>query len=211
MSNHYDEKYFEWQKTVGVIGGVLNKFKFEEYIDDDDKILDFGCGGGYLLSNFKNSVKHGFEINKHAHEECKLNGVVPFDDYNTLTDCYYDIIISNHAFEHVPDPLIVFQKLFTKLKQGGIIVIVIPYEQGHESSAIYKENDINQHLYTWCPQAFGNLAKFANYKIINCSFLRHQWIPDYQRRYLDNNIHELCEQHALKNNNYQVRLVAKKE
>ena len=33
--------------------------------------MDFGCGGGYSLNNFNNKTKIGFEINKHAWEECK--------------------------------------------------------------------------------------------------------------------------------------------
>ena len=43
---HYDKKYFDWQQNVGIVGGVLNKFKFENYINDTDILMDFGCGGG---------------------------------------------------------------------------------------------------------------------------------------------------------------------
>ena len=51
--SHYDDKYFEWQKQIGEIGGILNKFKFEEHIQNDNiTLMDFGCGGGYLLNNF---------------------------------------------------------------------------------------------------------------------------------------------------------------
>ena len=63
---HYDKKYFDWQKQVGVIGGYLNKFKFESQVKDTDVLMDFGCGGGYLLNNFNNAKKIGFEINKSA-------------------------------------------------------------------------------------------------------------------------------------------------
>jgi len=54
---HYDEKYFNWQKEIGKIGGYLNKFKFEEEVKDNDILMDFGCGGGYLLDNFNNEKK----------------------------------------------------------------------------------------------------------------------------------------------------------
>jgi len=72
---HYDEKYFEWQKEIGVIGGYLNKFKFEEHVKDSDVLMDFGCGGGYLLKEFKNENKFGFEINRSAWKECYILGV----------------------------------------------------------------------------------------------------------------------------------------
>ena len=63
---HYNKDYFDWQKEIGKVGGYLNKFKFET-----DVFMDFGCGGGYLLKQFDNKNKIGFEINKAAQEECK--------------------------------------------------------------------------------------------------------------------------------------------
>jgi len=68
---HYNKDYFNWQKQGAVVGGYLNKFKFEEHINSNDTVLDFGCGGGYLLNNFENIIRKGFEINEYAWEECK--------------------------------------------------------------------------------------------------------------------------------------------
>ena len=48
---HYNKKYFEWQKDVGIFGAKANKIKFEELISKNLKVLDFGCGGGFLLMN----------------------------------------------------------------------------------------------------------------------------------------------------------------
>lgn len=56
---------------MGIVGGVLEKFKFENYINDTDILMDFGCGGGYLLNNFNNKIKFGYEINQHARDECR--------------------------------------------------------------------------------------------------------------------------------------------
>ena len=47
--SHYNEDYFAWQKEIGIIGGYLNKFKFENEVKEDDILMDFGCGGGCLL------------------------------------------------------------------------------------------------------------------------------------------------------------------
>lgn len=74
--SHYDEKYFEWQRKVGKFGGIANLFKFEEYIESDSDILDFGCGGGFLLSNIQTSGKKiGVEINPSARDVAKQNGI----------------------------------------------------------------------------------------------------------------------------------------
>ena len=38
---HYDEKYFEWQRNMGIIGGKVDKFKFEPFITSTDTVIDF--------------------------------------------------------------------------------------------------------------------------------------------------------------------------
>ena len=48
MKNHYDEKYFDWQRDIGAFGGWANRTKFEAYIAPHDRVLDFGGGGGSL-------------------------------------------------------------------------------------------------------------------------------------------------------------------
>ena len=73
--NHYDEKYFSWQKKIGHFGGQANKIKFEKLIKKNAKVLDFGCGGGYLLSSFENVEKYGVEINQIAVKEAEKNGL----------------------------------------------------------------------------------------------------------------------------------------
>ena len=134
--SHYNEKYFNWQKEIGVIGGFLNKFKFESHVKDGDILMDFGCGGGYLLNNFNNKQKIGFEINKTAWDECKKHGVPVYDDFDAIQDSTIDCIISNHAMEHVPLPLQSLQNLYKKLKTGGTMVIVIPCEQTLRTSIL---------------------------------------------------------------------------
>lgn len=61
MTSYYDEKYFEWQKECGKIGGILNKFKFESYVKNSDVLLDFGCGG----LRTKTSPMIGYVLRKH--------------------------------------------------------------------------------------------------------------------------------------------------
>ena len=209
--DHYNKDYFNWQKKIGVIGGILNKFKFEKHIDNDDIIMDFGCGSGYLLSNFNNKIKIGFEINRHAWDECKNNNIKVYDNFNDIKDNSIDKIISNHAMEHVPLPLESLKNLYNKLKKGGKIIIVIPCEQPNQLNFYYKKNDINQHLHTWCPMTFGNLCTLAGFNVISCDIFQHQWIPNYKNEYLNPDIHNKCINFAKKNGNIQIKLIATKD
>tara|TARA_X000000368_G_C22855954_1_gene634310 strand:- start:137 stop:775 length:639 start_codon:yes stop_codon:yes gene_type:complete len=207
---HYDEKYFEWQKKCGLIGGYLNKFKFENYVADSDILMDFGCGGGFLLDNFENKKKIGFEINRFAWEEIKKKGIDVYDNFEDISNDSIDTIISNHAMEHVPLPLESLKNLYKKLKPNGKIIIVIPCEQPTERGFYYSPNDINQHLHTWCPMTFGNLASLAGFEINECLPFQHQWLPTYQSDYKNEDFHEKCIQYAKKNKNIQIKLVATK-
>jgi len=212
MSNMigYGKEYFDWQKEIGFIGGKLNKFKFETDVKENDVLMDFGCGGGYLLENFSNSKKIGFEVNKEAWGEIKKKGIEVFDNFDNILDNSIDCIISNHAMEHVPLPLNTFKNLYSKLKTGGKIIIVVPLEQPSESGFYYKEGDINQHLHTWCPMSFGNLAKLSGFKVISCNIFQHQWPPDFKTTWMKSDFHKRCMDYAKKNNNLQIRLLATK-
>lgn len=207
-NTHYNKKYFKWQNEIGKIGGKLNKFKFEKEINNDDILLDFGCGGGYLLENFNNENKYGFEINPEAILKCKEKKITVFNSWFDINDNYFDKIISNHALEHVPNPLEVLKNLYRIIKKNGKIIIIVPCEQPSENSWKYKENDINQHLYTWCPQSLGNLVKLAGFKILSCVGFQHQWCSDYKKKWNQSNFHNRCIEYAKKNNNYQIKLVA---
>jgi 2-polyprenyl-3-methyl-5-hydroxy-6-metoxy-1,4-benzoquinol methylase len=76
--NHYNKKYFNWQSEVGKFGAIANQIKFEDFIKEKEKILDFGCGGGYMLSTFKNIEKYGVEINLAATEIAKKKWIKNF-------------------------------------------------------------------------------------------------------------------------------------
>ena len=75
---HYNQDYFSWQKRIGKFGAQANKIKFEKLILDNQKVLDFGCGGGYILSAYNNIDKYGVEINDSAITEAKSNGLKVF-------------------------------------------------------------------------------------------------------------------------------------
>ena len=112
--------------------------------------------------------------------------------------------------EHVPLPLNSLKDLYKKLKTGGTMVIVIPCEQASERGFYYKAGDINQHLHTWCPMTFGNLVTLAGFKVIECKPFQHQWCPDFKQNWNQPNFHQRCREHAIKNKNVQIKLIATK-
>lgn len=208
--NHYGQEYFDWQKNIGSFGGIANLFKFADYIRPDFSVVDFGCGGGYLLRNIKCKQKMGIEVNAYARQEAKNSGIKAVESIGEVPDNHADIVISNHTLEHVENPVGVLRALKDKLKDNGKIVFVVPHQDIRER---YDPDDINKHLYTWNQLTLGNLFSVAGYKVLRVEAFQHQWPPGYLEiysQYGEEEFHRRCREYAVKNNNYQIRIIAAK-
>ena len=176
---YYDNKYFDWQAPIGEFGGWANLTKFQPFIDNDFNVIDFGCGGGYLLKNIRCKEKIGVEVNNSAREQAQQNGIRTVESSMDIDEKWADLIISNHALEHVSDPLSELQNLKRLLKPNGKIVFYVPCESIHLA---YRNNDVNQHLFTWSPMCLGNIFSEAGYLIEESAPYYHQWPPKNYRR-----------------------------
>ena len=176
MEHYYDDNYFNnYQKKIGEFGGMANKFKFQKYIKKEHTILDFGCGGGFLLQNIKARNKFGIEINPIARNYCQnelnINCVSSIDEIKNNS---IDVIISNHALEHTTNPFEIISALTKKLKKNGKIIFVVPLD-----SFLYKynQNDVNKHLYSFSPMNLGNIFSGNKLKVLKTGIIFHKWPP----------------------------------
>jgi SAM-dependent methyltransferase len=183
VSSHYGADYFAWQQETGRLGGWANVDKYRKTVGPNTRVLDFGCGGGFLLHNLKCSARFGIEPNSEARLVARANGVVVFansaDALAELGANSVDVIISDNALEHTLEPYRELLALRPLLKAGGLIHIVAPCES---ISWKYRADDINQHLYSWGPQSLGNLVNAAGYEIIYSRPYIHKWPPRLSRK-----------------------------
>jgi len=210
-SNHYSEDYFKWQGEIGKFGGWANLDKFSEFIKEDYNIIDFGCGGGFLLQNIRCKNKIGVEINETARLKAAESGIRCVKSASDIEDNWADLIISNNALEHTTHPLDELKKLYAKLKKGGKIVFVVPCESIHYR---YLPNDINYHLYSWSPMCIGNLFHEAGFRVMESLPYKHKWPPYYDkiaRMFGRKVFNRVCKIYArMETSWYQVRVVAGK-
>jgi SAM-dependent methyltransferase len=169
--SHYNEAYFEWQKKSGSFAAEANRLKFLEFASEDLRILDFGCGGGYMLKGLPAKEKLGIEINPSARQQAEKNGVKTVSTISEVEDHWADLVISDHALEHVDAPLKTLIDLKKKVKPNGKVVFYVPCEN---IDMPYDPQDHNQHLYSWGPQSFGNLFKLAGYNILSSEPFFHK-------------------------------------
>lgn len=178
--SHYSTEYFEWQKNVGLISGIAQKFLFHNFAGNTKNILEFGCGGGFLLQNLEAKEKIGIEINPEARAFALDSGLNVVEHTKEIPDQWADVIISNHVLEHTHSPLDELMLLYSKLKVGGMVVFVVP----HERRVKFIQNDVNQHLFTWSEMNLGNLFVKAGFNVLEVKEIKHRY-PPFSKLILD--------------------------
>ena len=114
---------------VNIVKRLLNKEKTR-------KILDAGCGSGFMLSRLENYYDIGFGIDmspdaiefgkQFTKAELKVGNAEKLD----FQDSEFNCIISTDAFEHIPDDKAAMEEAYRVLKDNGCLIIYTPSEEG---------------------------------------------------------------------------------
>ena len=174
--SYYGEEYWEYQRKIGEKACVVDLRNFSDYIEKDDVVVEFGCGGGFLLNLIDAKEKLGVEINPYAIAQAKELGIQTVTDSNDIKNEYADKIISTHALEHVENPLEILQCLRTKLKSDGTIIFVVPF---HSEKYEYRRDDIDNEFWNWNGRTLGNLFKRAGFFVLRVEVIDTQYPPNF--------------------------------
>ena len=132
FSGHYSGKsgneYFEYQNRFARRSGIINARKFSSELNNPKIILDFGYGGGYMLSQLDADLKYGLEVNEIAQKEAVRNGVTVFNDLTLIQNSSIDALVTNHALEHVFSPLGTLKEIYRVLGPNGRFICFLPLE-----------------------------------------------------------------------------------
>jgi len=113
-----------------------DKYLYRKVLDylkpqKEDKILEIGCGRGFLTKEIQFFSKDttGIDINPEAVSQ----GVAPNLRIMDATKLdfpsdYFDKIYSCHTIEHIPDLKELFKEIERVLKPGGKALLVYPWE-----------------------------------------------------------------------------------
>lgn len=173
-SAHYNSTYWEYQREIGQIGADLNRWKFAAHISPEDTVVDFGCGGGFLLAGIDCARRIGVEPGDAPRAAAIESGLEMFATASSLPTGVADVVISNHALEHALRPLDELRELHRALKPGGRAILVVPIDDWR-SQHRYTPSELNHHLYTWTPLLLGHLLSEAGFVVLECRILRHAW------------------------------------
>jgi ubiquinone/menaquinone biosynthesis C-methylase UbiE len=104
---------------------------------ENSKILDVGCGEGWLINKLSQKMKEnnhffGIDVSKTGIEHANLRNIKNciFSTYDGKTFPYKDnefqAVISSFVFEHLQNPLEIFNEMYRVVKKDGIIIIACP-------------------------------------------------------------------------------------
>jgi SAM-dependent methyltransferase len=208
--DHYDGVYFALQNKDGDLRAELNKAKFSPFLEAEYRsILDFGCGGGWLLKTIYADSKIGIEINPIAQEHARSFGIQVYRDLSEVADGSVDAIISNHALEHVERPFEALRQMKRVLRPGGLLILVVPCDRANFP---FNTDDQDYHLFSWSAGTLGNLVTAAGFRVTGSAELVHRWPPGWAtiyRRFGPTFFHFASRVYgAIRRNRTQVRVVA---
>jgi 2-polyprenyl-3-methyl-5-hydroxy-6-metoxy-1,4-benzoquinol methylase len=168
----------------------------------DSKILDVGCGYGKLLFRMQ---RDGFlnltGVDPYIKEDISYrNGVKVFKKHVFELNGQYDLIMSHHSLEHMPQPLDVLKKIYELLKPNRYAIIRIPIASSY-SWRHYGVNwvalDAPRHLFSHTTKSMQLLSKKAGFIVADIDF------DSTERQFI---ISELYSKGiALKDSNYYLR------
>lgn len=104
-------------------------------IQGTPQILDLGCGQGHLTEKIRQSL-NGAQITgldysvsaiEYAHEHFPQIDFAVGDAYDSpYSPMFFDVVVCNNLWEHVPDPLFLLSRIKKIIKLGGYLVLSTP-------------------------------------------------------------------------------------
>ena len=172
---------------LNIIRAYIRKKTNSPIGNNQIQALDFGCGWGGWLKNFKNYEfinAHGFDINKNKVESVKTLGLNASSDIGEIRKLGpYDIIICNDVLEHVESPRDIIDTIESLLKPDGILYAAVPRftisDMRNSISRMKKgkklENFHLGHINYMTPEAFKGIMTDKGFQPFNSQTVSISW------------------------------------
>ncbi len=155
-----------------IIGSIFKSYFYINHLElyPTQRILDVGCGGGFLTYLLKNI---GFN------DAIGIDPFIPGDIFYQNNSSIlkksifeiegkWDVILFNHSFEHIPNPHEVLHKCNELLQKGGCCAFAIPVSGSlawKKYGTHWFQLDAPRHLFLHSTKSIQHLADKCGFKV----------------------------------------------
>jgi ubiquinone/menaquinone biosynthesis C-methylase UbiE len=136
-----------WRELEKSTEELVNK-----YATAGIKILDVGVGMGRLLEHFPKLNRFGMDISRGYLGHAKAKGIevcLSRIEEMPYKDNFFDMLVSTDVLEHVFDLNLALREMLGVVKEGGVVVVRVPYKE-----------DLKIYLHPDFPYDFVHLRSF---------------------------------------------------
>ncbi len=157
----------------------------------EERILDFGCGGGFFAFEFSRLGSHaaGYDIIGLPGRVLTHEGKIDFirgaqGDPIPFPENYFHKIFLSEVLVYLPDPRAVMSELCKRLKTGGRMIVVNTLGRKQIEEA-YQENKLIIQLFKkYCPGCPSTYEDFCSLFFRKEGVNRNQWYSSEEIRVL---------------------------
>ena len=162
------------QRVEPSVRAALGARKISRHLPASERIVDFGCGNGALLSILRARDRIGVDAIEENRASVRDRGIEALESLREIPDQWADAVVSNHALEHTLDPLGELREVHRVLRVGGTLVLYVPADDWRVNGE-YRVDDRNHHLFTWTPSSLGNLVAEAGFEVRESKVEHRAW------------------------------------
>lgn len=174
----YEERKDDFTQYFEKLAYQIKKYK------DKGTLLDVGAASGITLEVMKDAgfKVFGIEPNKKAFNLLKrkfgrdiYNGYLK--DYLKINKQKFNVVIYNHVFEHLEDPVAELRFIKQILRKDGLLVIGIPIRDNvvfYLRQKYWESLLPNQHIWHFAQKDIARLLANQGFKIVDFTFTNHE-------------------------------------
>jgi SAM-dependent methyltransferase len=142
---NYEEISRDFDGRVSTETMVLSNL-CEVLVPVDSKVLDVGCGRGYVLSNLNYMIEWvGLDVSRNElmfiPEDSGVVKVRAFGEDMPFESDYFDVVLCLDVLEHVRDEKRLAFELHRVLRSGGMLLLACPWKQ---DLSVYETEEYKQ-------------------------------------------------------------------
>lgn len=152
----------------------------QRYIQDNDSVLEIGCGSGNFAKYVNKEKYVGLEFTEKAVSLARAKGLSVENEsievYSIANKNKFDVVCFYQVLEHVESPREFLKCAIDCVRPDGLLILSVPSDDSYLSFTV--NNVLNMpphHLTRWSDQALKNLTKLMNLELV-C--IEHELLAD---------------------------------